>query len=330
MAEPPDLEIRPAAREIDRQEAQIQRAFLRSMERLRQLRSEQDLIFSSDILEAYPEGEVQDAIDPLAASIAAAALAGALFASDRRPVLNLDGNTVSFVFDPSNQAVTQFANSISADRVREVSNSVRLTIAAAVRDGITSGADEQSIARSVRRSIGLTESQRRAVVNFERMLRNRDRSALTRALRNQEFDEELIRALDLDRPLNEQQIRRMVSAYYSRMVSHRGAVIGRSEAVRAVNGGAFTYFNDLIRRGRIGREQVRRFWHYIPDSRVREAHRTVPARNPNGVGMDEVFQTDLGPMRFPGDPRGIAANVVNCRCALSYQVVDARLIQETA
>lgn len=42
-------------------------------------------------------------------------------------------------------------------------------------------------------------------------------------------------------------------------------------------------------------------------------HRLIPSINAYGVAMNKDFQMPLGPLRFPGDHRGVSANVINCR-----------------
>jgi hypothetical protein len=38
--------------------------------------------------------------------------------------------------------------------------------------------------------------------------------------------------------------------------------------------------------------------------------------------MDEPFEVDGELLDYPGDPTGSAANVINCRCAVGYIVID--------
>jgi len=38
--------------------------------------------------------------------------------------------------------------------------------------------------------------------------------------------------------------------------------------------------------------------------------------------MDQPFIVDGESLDYPGDPSGSAANVINCRCGVSYLVVD--------
>lgn len=52
-------------------------------------------------------------------------------------------------------------------------------------------------------------------------------------------------------------------------------------------------------------------WNAREDSRTRAAHREADGQV---VAVGQPFIVDLEPLMVPGDPRGRAANVINCRC----------------
>ena len=56
-------------------------------------------------------------------------------------------------------------------------------------------------------------------------------------------------------------------------------------------------------------------WVAVNDDRTREAHRIA---NGQVVAMDEDFIVGGRAMEYTGDPKGGAANVINCRCAIIY------------
>ena len=58
---------------------------------------------------------------------------------------------------------------------------------------------------------------------------------------------------------------------------------------------------------------VRKRWVATKDGRTRHAHRRLDGQT---VDWDESFTSELGKIRFPGDPRAKPANVYNCRCTL--------------
>ena len=59
--------------------------------------------------------------------------------------------------------------------------------------------------------------------------------------------------------------------------------------------------------------KVRKRWVATKDGRTRHAHQKLDGQT---VDWDESFTSELGKIRFPGDPRAKPANVYNCRCTL--------------
>ena len=71
---------------------------------------------------------------------------------------------------------------------------------------------------------------------------------------------------------------------------------------------------------------VQKRWTTTLDARSRTTH--VQA-NGQTVGMDEDFTVGGRPMAYPGDPRGGAANVINCRCVLLYVTLEDVVTDDT-
>lgn len=59
--------------------------------------------------------------------------------------------------------------------------------------------------------------------------------------------------------------------------------------------------------------KVRKRWVAIKDGRTRHAHQKLDGQT---VAWDEPFTSELGKIRYPGDPRAKPANVYNCRCTM--------------
>lgn len=62
---------------------------------------------------------------------------------------------------------------------------------------------------------------------------------------------------------------------------------------------------------------MEREWVATHDERTREAHAEL---NGVRVGVDEVFDSEYGPIMYPGDPSADPANVYNCRCSIRAHV----------
>lgn len=59
--------------------------------------------------------------------------------------------------------------------------------------------------------------------------------------------------------------------------------------------------------------KVRKRWVATKDGRTRHSHQKLDGQT---VEWDEPFTSELGKIRYPGDPRAKPANVYNCRCTL--------------
>lgn len=59
--------------------------------------------------------------------------------------------------------------------------------------------------------------------------------------------------------------------------------------------------------------KVRKRWVATKDGRTRHAHQRLDGQT---VDWDESFSSELGKIRYPGDPRAKPANLYNCRCTL--------------
>lgn len=76
---------------------------------------------------------------------------------------------------------------------------------------------------------------------------------------------------------------------------------------------ASTYaVNESVKSTRV---KFDREWVSILDERTREDHRKA---NGQRRGMDEPFDVGGEHLRFPGDPKGSAKNIIQCRCVLIY------------
>ena len=100
----------------------------------------------------------------------------------------------------------------------------------------------------------------------------------------------------------------VVGRYEHSLLRRRARDIARTETIRATAAGREQSWRQALRHGVID-QRARRFWIVTPDERLRETHAAVPVDNPDGVGIDEPFDTFLGPvMHEPLEPL--------CRCGV--------------
>lgn len=83
----------------------------------------------------------------------------------------------------------------------------------------------------------------------------------------------------------------------------------RTSITSAENGGRQASYQKAAEMG----IKVRKRWIATKDGRTRDAHRKLDGQT---VDWDEPFTSELGKIRFPGDPTAKPANTWNCRCSL--------------
>lgn len=67
-------------------------------------------------------------------------------------------------------------------------------------------------------------------------------------------------------------------------------------------------------------EQLKKIWVPVQDSRTRDTHSAMVRHS--AIILDGLFQVGRDRMDRPGDPKGSAANVINCRCTIAYRVEE--------
>ena len=98
-------------------------------------------------------------------------------------------------------------------------------------------------------------------------------------------------------------------------IAARAEAILRTELTRLYNG---LKFDQIMSLGQqypgIG---IKKWWDATDDKRTRISHRAVQRETePNPIPMNKPFIVGGAKMFYPGDPRGPAGEVVNCRCRL--------------
>lgn len=221
--------------------------------------------------------------------------------------------------DPATAAYVQ---QYVGTRIVEISNETIEAVRNRVLWSVNAGRSPAATARDMRSVIGLNTSQELAVRNFRLALEEDPRSAMSRELRDKRFDPTLERG----EPLTREQIDRMVARYQANQLKFRTESIARTESMTAISVGqsqgiAQGIQSGAIRTVRPDGSQLRKFWIATNDGRTRHDHVVVPGMNKGGVEITGVFKTPLGPMAFPRDPAGSAANVIRCRCRVAYRWV---------
>ena len=92
----------------------------------------------------------------------------------------------------------------------------------------------------------------------------------------------------------------------------RALRIARTEVMSASNLGA-------IEGARATGLAMKKYWVATYDNRTRDTHMAVEQQNPKM--MDEPFRVGNYDMMQPGDENGGAEEIINCRCAVTFEVL---------
>ena len=107
--------------------------------------------------------------------------------------------------------------------------------------------------------------------------------------------------------------RRIETALGGTIAGTRARTIARTEVHTAAN------VASLQATDSTGVQGLRREWLAAEDGRTRLSHAIADGQT---VGMNETFSVGGSKLRFPGDPKGPASEIINCRCAVAYVTPD--------
>lgn len=248
-------------------------------------------------------------------------------------------------FNRLNPVLIDWMQGYEMNLIREVNKTTLAAVQDTLVEGMKEGAGPREVAREVKKVMGLTLNQRRAVRRFRKELEtfHLKRSAdgwnlggkISRApggaqvyalnaagdgpkdginerrLRDFRFDGQLIKAMTSKKKLSKEQIDKMVTAYTRKFLKYRAETIAATEAMRATNAGVQESWRQMIESGKIAESLVRRQWIVAKDERTCPTCKPIPSMNPKeGVGFGVPFATPVGPIMLPPGthPR--------CRCTV--------------
>lgn len=208
----------------------------------------------------------------------------------------------------------------SAALVRAVPDDVRAMIRSVVSLGAAGQLTIQEQARIIKASIGLPPNQGLAPYRLGEELRAGDlEAALARRL--SAVDQARIRAVLSRGDASPAFVTEMQEHYAASLTSLRGETIARTESLSALNWGVHEAWNQAVAAGDLP-DTVRRFWIITPDEALCPICIEIPGMNPDGVALDEPFQTPDGPVDDPPAPHP------NCRCSTGLVLPGATATPE--
>lgn len=305
---------------LDQQETRIATIFRTAIS---DLKGEIDLDELADLIE---QGRYNDALDRLqdaAERLAASSNVAFVTAGQSTADFLRSANVARIVFDQVNIFAVSAMQQTRLELIREFTAEQRKATSMALVSGVEAGTNPIAAARNFRDSIGLTSTQWTHVANYRAALErvgvdpDAAQNALGRALRDKRTDRTVLAAARNNRKLPAEKIDMMVRRYTDRYVKHRAEVIGRTEALRAVNQGNEEAYRQAIAAGEINADQLRREWRTRLDNRERRTHRFL---NGEVRGWGETWVTENGELRYPGDPEAPASETIQCRCAILTRI----------
>jgi len=230
----------------------------------------------------------------------------------RKDTASSDQPLDEFAFDLYTDDVASTLRDYQDALISSLTDGERDNVFAAILAGVRAGETPDEIAIEIRDSVGLSDRQAQAVQNYRAMLEANDPDALGRALRDDTFDNAFQDALDSGLALSGEAIDDMVDAYVDRALDYRAQMIAQTESVRAANLGLHDAYQQATDRGVFQQGATMRFWLTSMDEAVCPICEGIPYANQDGVGLDDSFDSDDGPIEDPPQHP-------NCRCGVEYR-----------
>jgi len=115
-----------------------------------------------------------------------------------------------------------------------------------------------------------------------------------------------------------EQIRYQLKTDFNGMATPRAFRIALTEVGMASNTGAYVGLQNAVQQG----IDARKVWLTAPWGVSKtERHNLIPGLGEQRPRVDESFNVGGVFMKYPGDPSGGAAEICNCKCALSWEVL---------
>ncbi len=235
-------------------------------------------------------------------------------------------------FDAADPAAVRWAEQNRLRLIREVTNEQRDAIREVLVAGARSGANPREMARQIRDSIGLTQSQAAIVENYRRELEARQWGpALARELTDGRHDRSVQAVMRSGGGLTPAQVDTMTEKYRSNWVAFRAEMLARKEGLAVAHQANFDMYRQAIAAGDIDAAQIEQTWNHSPGRRDKRNERVFhKIMHGQKRSWGEPFISGLGnELRFPGDPEADIEETAGCACAVSTRLLRPRPPQVT-
>ena len=195
----------------------------------------------------------------------------------------------SVAFNTASPRVAAYAQSQAALLVTRILETTRQTIREAIARVFTAEFREtaETAARLIRDQVGLLPRQSATLERFRTLL--------------------------IEQGIEAPQVERRVERLSRAMLRQRSQTIARTEILDAANAGQQMLWEQAAHEGLYDTRRARRFWLLTPDDRLDPHCEEIPERNPEGVALDQPFDTSFGPVMRPTLHQ-------NCRCSVTLRI----------
>ena len=186
------------------------------------------------------------------------------------------------------QALTAMETYVGTQIV-EIGETTLRNVRAVIRRGVEEGRSMTQMMRDLEAFVGLTSRQTQALETLRQRL--------------------------LDAGKTRAQVQAAVERAARLALQRRVEAIARTESIAAASMGQQGLWEEAQRQGTLDPARFRRHWLVTPDDRLCTVTcAPIPGMNPDGVGLNEPFQTPVGPVMFPpAHPQ--------CRCAVHGRII---------
>lgn len=208
-----------------------------------------------------------------------------------------DALGVNFAFDFRDPNSIVFARTQVGTLITNIDRDQLLMVRAILGRAIEEGIPPARSARLIHDVVGIRHDWAQAPLRLRREILDGQAAAAT-SRRLDAATKQEIRSRIAAGTVTEEWLDDVQARYAHSLRRRRALDIARTENIRSANAGLHQSWRDGRRRGVIPRT-ARRHWVVTDDERLRETHALVPFDNPDGVLIDEPFETFLGPVMYP-------------------------------
>jgi len=168
--------------------------------------------------------------------------------------------------------------------------------------------------------IGLNSRQVELMLNTEAKLLSGDpakmRDYLSLKTRDRRFDNAVRKAIENGRPVNADDLGKIMRQLRDRNLQLRAKTIARDQTITAMRAGRHEGFVQMLETGRVSEDQIERRWDATGDDRTRLSHLALHGETVTGLSVPFVSPVSGARMMFPGDASlgAPAEELIQCRC----------------